>query len=181
METNNYKLVIENIIMELKKFSDNIVTLNPPINPILIVGFEKKYQLELPNDYKYLLSQSNGINLMGDEVLGITFSNYGYDLTSTYEFEHFNVQIPQFDYLIPFSPDGGGNFYCFDTSKRTNNGNSCEIVFWCSNYEYSETDEPEITHDNLSDFISECIIGWTLENYNYDGSRKVTGNGMGKY
>lgn len=88
METNNYKLVIENIIMELKKISDNIVTLNPPINPILIVGFEKKYQLELPNDYKYLLSQSNGINLMGDEVLGITFSNYGYDLTSTYEFEH---------------------------------------------------------------------------------------------
>lgn len=42
METNNYKLVIENIIMELKKFFDNIVTLNPPINPILIVGFEKK-------------------------------------------------------------------------------------------------------------------------------------------
>ncbi len=113
METNNYKLVIENIIMELKKISDNIVTLNPPINPILIVGFEKKYQLELPNDYKYLLSQSNGINLMGDEVLGITFSNYGYDLTSTYEFEHFNVQIPQFDYLIPFSPDGGGNFLLF--------------------------------------------------------------------
>lgn len=41
----------------------------------------------------------------------------------------------------------------------------------------TETDEPEITHDNLSDFISECIIGWTLENYNYDGSRKVLGNG----
>ena len=78
METNNYKLVIENIIMELKKFSDNIVTLNPPINPTLIVKFEKKYQLELPNDYKYLLSQSNGINLMGDEVLGVTISDYGY-------------------------------------------------------------------------------------------------------
>ena len=59
---------------------------------------------------------------------------------------------------------------------RSNNGNSCKIVFWCSNYEYLETDEPEITYDNLSDFISECIIGWTLEDYNYDGSRKVTGN-----
>lgn len=89
-------------------------------------------------------------------------------------------KFPQFDYLILFAR-WGGNFYCFDTSKRTNNGNSYKIVFWCSNYEYSETDEPEITHDNLSDFISECIIGWTLENYNYDGSRKVTGNGMGKY
>ena len=55
---------------------------------------------------------------------------------------------------------------------KTNNGNSCKIVFWYSNYEYSETDEPEITHDNLSDFISECIIGWTLEEYNYDGSER---------
>ena len=33
---------------------------------------------------------------MGDEVLGINFSNYGRDdLVSTYEFEHFNVRIPQ--------------------------------------------------------------------------------------
>ncbi|MDO5666074.1 MAG: SMI1/KNR4 family protein [Bacteroidia bacterium] len=176
MKTSNYRLEIENIIRELKKFSDNILTLNPPINPELIIKFEKKYQLELPNDYKYLLSQSNGINLMGDEVLGITFSDYGYDLASTYEFEHFDNQIHQFDYLIPFSPDGGGNFYCFDIRKKTNDDDSCKIVFWYSNYEYSETDEPEITHDNLSNFINECIIGWTLEDYDYDGNRKITSN-----
>jgi cell wall assembly regulator SMI1 len=172
MRTNNYKHNIDAIISELKKFSDNIVTLNPPVNSDLIIEFEKKFQLELPNDYKYLLSQSNGINLMGDEVLGITFSNYGYDLINTYEFEHFENKIPQFDYLIPFSPDGGGNFYCFDTRRKTNDGNSCNIVFWYSNYEYSESDTPEITHENLSDFICECIIGWTLEEYNYDGSKR---------
>lgn len=173
MRSDDYKSEIEGVIKEQSKFSDNVVTLNSPVDLDLIAKFEQKYKLVLPDDYKYLLGKSNGINLMGDEVLGITFSNYGYDLVSIYEFEHFETQVPQYDYLIPFSPDGGGNFYCFDTRIRTNNGNSCKIVFWYSNYEYSETDEPEITHDNLSDFINECIIGWTLEDYNYDGSRRI--------
>ena len=176
MRINNYKHRIDSIINELKQFSGSIVTLNPPVNPALILEFENKFQVELPNDYKYLLSQSNGINLMGDEVFGITFLNYGSDLVNTYEFEHYNVIIPQYPYLIPFSPDGGGNYYCFDTRKKTNNGNSCKIVFWCSNYAYSEIDEPEITHDSLSDYINECIIGWTLDDYNYDGSRKAADN-----
>lgn len=41
MKTNNYKLMIENIIRELRKFSDDIMTLNPPVNTELIVKFEK--------------------------------------------------------------------------------------------------------------------------------------------
>ncbi len=177
MGMENTKYMIDNIINELHKFSGSIITLFPPVNPMFIIEFEKRFHLELPDDYKYLLTISNGINLMGDEILGITFLEYGADLVNTYEYEHFNVIIPQYDYLVPFSPDGGGNYYCFDTRTKTNNGFSCKIVFWCSNYEYSETDEPEITHDSLSDYINECIIGWTLEDYNYDGSRKVAANG----
>ena len=39
-------------------------------------------------------------------------------------------------------------------------------------YEYNGNDTPEETHECLSDFINECIINWTLEDYNYDGSKK---------
>jgi len=171
MDTENIKK-IDDLILELKKFSPKILTLNPSVNPKLLEEFEKTFGVKLPNDYKYLLSKTNGFNLMGDEVLGITFSSYGEDLVSTYKFEHFEVVYPQYKYLIPFCPDGGGNFYCFDSVRKTNNGDSCKIIFWTSNYEYTESDPPEVTHNCLADFINECIIGWTLEDYNYDGSDK---------
>ncbi|WP_291529213.1 SMI1/KNR4 family protein [Bacteroides sp. UBA939] len=166
------KLEIDEIIKELMKFSDKLVDMRSPVDVEFIQRFETKYQIELPADYKYLLNKTNGFSLMGDEVLGITWASHGYDLVEVYRYEHFEVIIPQYKYLVPFSPDGRGNFYCFDTSVKTKNGLSNNIVFWCSNYEYTESDYPEITHNCLADFINECIIGWTLEDYNYDGSNK---------
>jgi len=161
---------IDEVLDELKKFSSDILTLNPPVDQRLINYFEKKFNVELPDDYKYLLSKTNGLDLMGNTILGINDNEY--DLTNVYQFEHFEVMYPQYNYLIPFYPDGRGNFYCFDTSKKTNDDYSTEIVFWTSNYEYTELDVPEITHNCLADFIQECIIEWTLEDYNYDGSQK---------
>jgi hypothetical protein len=72
---------------------------------------------------------------------------------------------------LPFSPDGRGNFYCFDTRDCDNN-NSCSVVFWTSNYEYNDDDQPEQTNLSFSDWIEEVMIEWTLESYNYDGSEK---------
>jgi hypothetical protein len=110
--------------------------------------------------------------LFGDEVLGVIMDQKAVDLFSTYEYEHFNVQMPQPKHIIPFSPDGRGNFYCFDSNQSTNVGMSNAIIFWSSNYLYTEADQPEKTHDSLSDFIQECIIDWALENYDYDGHNK---------
>lgn len=172
MQTGNFISIINKIIVEIKKFSTNLYTINPPVKGGFIEQFEKEFQVELPLDYKYLLNQTNGFDLMGNEIYGITWANYGEDLASVYKYEHYEVIVPQFKYLVPFCSDGGGNFYCFDTRIKTNNGNSNPIIFWCSNYEYTETDPPEITHDCLCDFINECILGWTLEDYNYDGSKK---------
>ena len=172
MKNGNMILEINKIIDELKKFSKNLYTINPPTKDGLIEKFENEFHLSLPADYKYLLSQSNGFDLMGDEIYGITWNKYGEDLVSVYKREHFQVAVPQFTHLVPFCPDGRGNFYCFDTKVETNNGNSNRIVFWYSNYEYTLSDPPEITHECLSDFINECILGWTLEDYNYDGSKK---------
>ena len=166
------KIEIDEIVEELAKFSSDLVTINPPVNSAFVSKFENEFQVKLPNDYKYLLTKTNGFGLMGDDVLGITFTTYGTDLVDTYKFEHYDCIVPQYNYLVPFCPDGGGNFYCFDTKQITKDGNSCKIIFWVSNYEYSELDPPEVSHECLADFINECIIGWTLEDYNYDGSNK---------
>ncbi|MBQ2399308.1 MAG: hypothetical protein II308_04480, partial [Muribaculaceae bacterium] len=70
------------------------------------------------------------------------------------------------------SPDGFGNHYCFDTSRPTCNGKSCEIVFWQHDLEYDEKHVPEITHICFLDFIQEIMINDTLKYYDYDGNEK---------
>lgn len=166
------KQEMDEVIAELKKFTSNVLDWRGPASPELIKRFESEYQVNLPEDYKYLLNFTNGFSLMGDEILGITFFQYGEDLANVYQFEHFEVAVPQYKHLIPFSPDGGGSFYCFDTHVKTNNGASNQIVFWYSNYEYTESDPPEITHQSLADYIKNWIISLTLENYDYNGKER---------
>jgi len=168
---NILKNKIITIYNELQRFTKNIVLMNPPACVSQIQEFENQYGIQLPLDYKFLLSLSNGFNLMGDEILGISYKRK-YDLFATYDYEHYEVSIPMPQYIVPFSPDGRGNFYCFDTHSPTYDGESCNIIFWCSNYLYTEYDQPEITHDNFSEFVLECIIGWTLEDYDYNGNPK---------
>ena len=168
---NKMKNEIDETIKELNKFSSQIVDLKPSVDLELIHRFEEEFQIKLPADYKYLLSKTNGFSLMGFEVLGITYTD-DYNLVNAYQFEHFEVIVPQYKHLIPFSPDGGGNFYCFDTSVKTQGGDSNRIVFWYSNYEYTESDPPEVTHESLADYVNNWIIRLTLEDYNYDGSEK---------
>ena len=50
---NKYKQSIDDIISELKLFADDLVTLNLPVNHDLIIRFENKYNLKLPDDYKF--------------------------------------------------------------------------------------------------------------------------------
>lgn len=163
---------IINLYKELNKFSASVLTLPPPVSYGFIDKFEKKYNACLPEDYKKLLSLCNGFSLMGDEIYGLYFVDGKEDLDTVYFREHHLVSVPQYKDIIPFCPDGGGSFYCFDSRVSTNGGNSNQIVFWYSNYIYTESDPPEVTHSSLSEFIEECIIGWTLEKYNYDGTER---------
>lgn len=162
---------IDKILNRLNMFSRDIVCFYEPANMNAIKFFEKKFNVTLPYDYKYLLSRTNGFSLMGDSIYGVMddLSLGNQDLFSIYKYEHECTYIPQYWYLVPFAPDGGGNFYCFDTRDITDDNPLCKIVFWQSNYQYSEDDQPEITHDNMMEFISECIINWTLECYDYNG------------
>lgn len=116
---NKVKQEMDEVIVELQKFTPQVLDWRQPVNSVLIERFESRFNVKLPEDYKYLLNVTNGFSLMGDVVLGMTDEQYGEDLFSVYQFEHFEVVVPQYKHLIPFSPDGGGNFYCFDTHVKT--------------------------------------------------------------
>ncbi|MES2520442.1 MAG: SMI1/KNR4 family protein [Bacteroidota bacterium] len=161
---------MEIIINELRKFSDDILELGNNINDNRIEEFEQHCNLTISPDFKQFMKKVNGFSLMGTEV-------YGFDkdkvnaIENIYYREHFEVRSPQYPYLVPFSPDGRGNFYCLDTLNQLENGDF-PIIFWVSNYEYTKEDVPEITHNNFLDWVQEIVIDWILEDYNYDGSEK---------
>ena len=161
---------MESTIAELLKFSEDILEINNSINDDRIYVFEKKYNLKLPNDFKKFITKINGFSLLGNKVYGFD-ENITESIEKVYFFEHFEVSYPQPTYLVPFCNDGRGNFYCMDTSQNIDN-EYCPIVFWVSNYEYTNEDLPEIVNNNFLEWLEEVIIGWTLEEYNYDGSEK---------
>jgi hypothetical protein len=162
--------IMENQINELLKFSRNILEMGNIINDNRIENFEKYRKLTLPSDFKQFIKKVNGFSLMGTKVYGF-YDTKSENIETVYQFEHFETRVPQYLFLVPFSPDGRGNFYCLDTKHKLENGNF-PVVFWVSNYEYTENDTPEITHENFIEWIQEIVIDWTLEDYNYDGSSK---------
>lgn len=159
---------IEDIVAELLKFSEDILELHNPAKEGDIRQFELEHQLQLPQDYRTLLRTTNGFALMGTEVYGVSQQGR-MSLAQVYHIEHYLVAVPQYTYLVPFCNDGQGSFYCFDTSAITQGGLSCDIVFWESNYQYSLDDQPEKTHDSFANWVQECVINWTLEDYDYKG------------
>jgi hypothetical protein len=162
---------MENLINEILKFSDDILEIGSTIDDDRVEEFEEFRNLIIPSDFKQFIKKINGFSLMGTEVYGFDIDKKTESIEKVYQFEHFEVVIPQYLYLVPFSPDGRGNFYCLDTLNQLENGDF-PIVFWTSNFEYSEENKPEITHNNFLDWVQEIVIDWILEDYNYDGSNK---------
>lgn len=94
------KKEVDLIIAELLRFSPHLLEINNPVLEEEIARFESKFNLPLPEDYKYLLSITNGFSLMGDEVLGIAKNKY--DLVNAYQFEHYEVINPQYELYFPY-------------------------------------------------------------------------------
>src|SRR5688572_18572595 len=132
---------VDILINELSKFSDSILDLNGPVEEKGIFEFEKKYQLKLPEDYKEFIKRHDGFELMGVGLIGITPVS-GNSLDQLYHFEHEEVGNPMPPNLVPFSPDGLGNHYCFDINSSGQK--SCDIVFWQHDYNYDEEDLPDV-------------------------------------
>jgi hypothetical protein len=160
---------IEVLYGELVQFSSSVLELHLGIGAAETLKFERSQYLTLPEDYKAFLEKTNGFSLMGEQVLGVDFSTR-YSIVSAYDIEHFKVESPQPSYLVPFSNDGRGNFYCFDT--RIHEHHSCPVVYWQSGYPYSSSDLPEVTHRTFIEWVKEVIIEWTLDDYDYAGNER---------
>lgn len=161
---------IDDTIEELILFSNTILELGEPVGTQLIDDFEKKFNIKLPNDYRFFLSKHNGATLLGTSIYGILPKDSSNSLEGNYIFEHNEVGNEMYAYLVPFSPDGGGNHYCFDS--RFHNQESCPVVFWQHDYNYSEDDMPEVTNESFVSWVKEVMIDWTLEEYEYDGTKR---------
>lgn len=161
---------ILNVIEELTLFSERILELKPPANIQAIADFESQFNVKLPEDYIVFLRRFNGISLMGSIVYGVGEELNALSLSTIFIVEHQEVANPMYDYLVPFSPDGYGSHYCFDT--RTMNNNLCNVVFWQYDYPYTEEDVPEITNPSFTEWMKEVIINSTLEDYDYNGNEK---------
>jgi hypothetical protein len=157
----------DEFIEKFDKFSENMKSSN--------LGLDKEIfdliNFRLPEDYKYVLLKYNGLSLLGNEVLGIDFNSEN-SLIQVKDREHNQVEYKMPSNIIPFSTDGRGNYYCFDTNLFNENSKICKIIFW--QYGYSNNlKNNEIVNNSFIDWAEEILIDWTLEEYNYDGSRKV--------
>lgn len=161
----------DEVLRELYKFSNDTLSLGQPITDDRLKELETNIGYRLPLDFIYILQKHNSFSLLGTMVYGIDRGMGEASIDKIYHFEHEEVENPMFPELLPFSPDGGGNHYCFDLSK-TQNGLS-PVVFWQHDYPYKDKDEIEVCNSDFADWIQEVVIGWTLEDTNYDGSAKV--------
>lgn len=157
----------ESIINELLKFDNSSLELG---NQIFDNRFEKlEFQIGfiLPETFKELLKQYNGINLFGTVINGIDIIYGDSSLDRLYHNEHFEVENAMPMELFPFSADGRGNHYCFDLSQ-----NNDKVLFWQHDFNYSDKSEIEVCNNSFLEWVKEVLIDWTLEDYNYDGSEK---------
>lgn len=161
---------IEALIKQLEFFSAELIDLRQPISEEKILEFERKFNFQLPKDYKTFLMAHNGLSLMGITIYGIDNGSEAFSLEKSYLFEHYEVDHPMPEYLVPFSPDGAGNHYCFDL--RTCSVELCEIVFWQHDLIYDDDNCPEVVNESFTSWVKEVVIDWTLEDYDYSGKKK---------
>ena len=162
---------INSVIDEILKFSTKVLTVTDGITEDKIMAFEEKYSLTLPNDYKALLKRTNGLSLMGTVVYGIYDESVYMSLGRAFTIEHSEVENEMPAYLIPFSPDGGGNHYCFDSTRCEEK--SCKVIFWQYDRSYSEENPPETVNDSFAAWAKEVLVDWTLEDFDYNGNRNA--------
>ena len=175
------KAETNNTLAEFFKFTEKVRKSYTSAERKDIDTFEQTIGHKLPNDYKYLLSLTNGLSLFSHKLLGVwndidpskELREYIYeDLVYWYASSHKIGEEELPDYLVPFCPAQKGAMFCFDTRKPYHGGISYPVVIWEPKYEYTEERQPRITHDCFADFFNDVFIGWTLSFYDYDGTSK---------
>ncbi|MBF1635045.1 MAG: SMI1/KNR4 family protein [Prevotella sp.] len=148
-------MTVEELIKRIQTFKEEYVSYFKPLEDADIHLYKNQLPFRLPEDYLSFLKFSNGIIISGDELFGI--SNKQFDIIKAYDIEHNEVKYPMPKFIVPFAPDGGGSYYCFDTSDNN------KIVFWTSNYKYSDTDRPEIVNQDFCEWFNEVMLDWSID------------------
>ena len=113
------RLNIDSIIQRIQDFKEEYVECFDPISDDALQLAQENIPFQLPADYIRLLQFSNGILICGDEVLGINHKPF--DLIKAYKTEHEATQMRMPSHIVPFAPDGRGNYYCFDAQQGNQN------------------------------------------------------------
>ncbi len=128
-----------------------------PASPEEIVDAENKLGACLPESYKGFQLEVDDTDWAMLEIYsvksGITFNIV--DATYSERTEYF-PNMPQ--HLIPFSNNGGGDSYCFDTSSFENG--ECKVVFW--DHTDSPEQQPKMIAINFLEWIKQ-EIKWRLD------------------
>lgn len=161
----NTKIIsINDVLSQLRLFSKDVIEWFPPVELSQVIRFEEKLKTKLPQDFVDFLKVSNGLSLLGFEIIGFSNNKIRYGLEEVYTFEHSEVDSFMPSSFIPFSPDGFGNHYCIDIKKNV-------IVFWEHDCDYSDT-TPQLISNSFSEFMQNKVINEILKDYDYLGNEK---------
>jgi hypothetical protein len=116
------------------------------------VPFLKPENLLLPEDYIFFMNWSNGIFILGIELLGIV--NEKFNLLSHVQREQNETNNLMPKYIIPFAPVGNGDYYCFDIKDGLKDG-ICPVIYW--QWDYSSPDDYEVLADSFVDWLAFTI------------------------
>ena len=116
------------------------------------VPFARPLDLVLPEDYLFFMNWSNGLYVFGLDILGI--GNERSDLIENINWEQkkSNNLLPK--HIIPFSPVGNGDFYCFDIKDGLKDG-VCPVIYW--QWDYSSPNDYEYLADSFVDWLAITI------------------------
>jgi len=150
---------IDEIIKSLNKYPNDIWWLET-IQKIIekdLSELEKKINYKFPKDFRYFLLKYNWISIPWEYVYWIkkdTSKILPIDIYNNYITEHDKkIANPMPKYLVPFSPNGRWDHYCFN--KKDN-----KIYFWqhdCSDYSWNPNYECDIFTEWLENSINESL------------------------
>lgn len=120
---------------------------------------EKELNATLPESYKAFQLELGDIDWAMLEIYSVKTPPEGrINIIGITQSERTQCFPNMPDSLIPFSDDGGGDSYCFDTSKITDG--ECNIVFW--DHASNSEQEPTIVAKDFVEWINK-EIEWRLE------------------
>ena len=159
------RIMVTKLIEELQKYDGSVVSFGKGALEREIKETEMCIGLTLPDQYKEFVRMHNGLEFMCEYILrvGNNVQPSAFSMNEVYFYEHFESHNPMPIHLIPFSPDGYGNHYCFD---MLNNG---VVVFWQHDLDYNNK-QPEVVYQSMVEMIRDVFINWS--DVNYDGTSK---------